>query len=177
MTRAEAVGIPLRESVAASNVVIHEIGADELTLDQFTRQIRSQVEDHDAKIVMIDGVTGYERAFDQVDSEADHELVKIGQYLRNMNVTGIITNEVHEITGDFKATEHNISHLADDILFLRHVEYKGELRKVIGVLKKRTSDFESTLRLLEITEDGLDLGEPLSELRGVLTGTPDWDND
>lgn len=177
MTRAEAVGIPLRDSVAAGDVNIREISTDELALDEFTHQIRSEVEDHDAEIVMIDGVTGYERAFNQVDSEADHQLVKIGQYLRNMNVTGIITNEVHQITGEFKATEHNISHLADDIIFLRHVEYKGDLRKVIGVLKKRTSDFETTLRVLDITEDGLNVGEPLSELRGVLTGTPDWNDD
>jgi circadian clock protein KaiC len=177
MTRAEAVGIPLRDSVAAGDVNIREIGTDELTLDEFTHRIRSEVEDHDAAIVMIDGVTGYERAFNQVDSEADHQLVKIGQYLRNMNVTGIITNEVHQITGEFKATEHNISHLADDIIFLRHVEYKGELRKVIGVLKKRTSDFETTLRVLDITDNGLNVGEPLSELRGVLTGTPDWNDD
>ncbi|MFO7833518.1 MAG: circadian clock protein KaiC, partial [Halohasta sp.] len=70
-----------------------------------------------------------------------------------------------------------ISHLADDIVFFRHVEHRGELRKVIGVLKKRTSDFESTLRLLEITDEGLTVGEPLSELRGILTGTPDWNDD
>lgn len=94
-----------------------------------------------------------------------------------MNVTGIITNEVHQITGDFRATEHNISHLADDIIFFRHVEYRGEIRKVIGVLKKRTNDFETTLRVLDISDEGLTVGEPLTELRGILTGTPDWNND
>ena len=177
LARAEGIGIPLRELIDAGTVVIREIGTDELTLDEFTHRIRSEVEDEDAEIVMIDGVTGYERAFNEAHTDADHHLVKIGQYLRNMNVTGIITNEVHQITGDFRATEHRISHLADDIVFFRHVEYKGELRKVIGVLKKRTSDFESTLRVLDITDEGLAVGEPLSELRGILTGTPDWSDD
>lgn len=94
-----------------------------------------------------------------------------------MNVTGLITNEVNQITGAFRATEQNVSHLADAIIILRHVEYKGELRKVIGVLKMRASDFERGLRLLEITEHGLTVGEPLSNLRGILTGTPDWEED
>jgi circadian clock protein KaiC len=67
-----------------------------------------------------------------------------------------------------------VSHLADSIVVLRHVEYRGELRKVIGVLKMRTSDFETGLRMLEITGEGLVVGDPLPELRGILTGTPDW---
>jgi len=177
LTRAEDLSMPLRQQIDSGNIVIREIGTDELTLDEFTHRIRTEVENEAAEIVMIDGITGYARAFNEADTDADHRLVKIGQYLRNMNVTGIITNEVHQITGDFRATEHNISHLADDIIFLRHVEYKGELRKVIGVLKKRTSDFESTLRVLNITEKGLIVGEPLSELRRILTGTPDWNDD
>ncbi|MFW5900832.1 MAG: circadian clock protein KaiC, partial [Halodesulfurarchaeum sp.] len=56
------------------------------------------------------------------------------------------------------------------------VEYRGEIRKVIGVLKMRTSDFERTLRELEITEYGLKVGEPLPDVRGILTGTPEWDD-
>jgi len=177
LARAEGIGMPLDEMIDAGNVVIREISTDELTLDEFTHHVRSEVEDKGAEIVMIDGVTGYERAFRAVDTAADHQLVKIGQYLRNMNVTGIITNEVHQITGDFRATEHSISHLADDIMFFRHVEYRGKIRKVIGVLKKRANGFETTLRVLEITDEGLTVGEPLTELRGILTGTPDWNND
>ena len=83
---------------------------------------------------------------------------------------GITTGTI----GEFRATEQRVSHLADSIVVLRHVEYKGELRKVIGVLKMRTSDFETGLRMLGITGEGLVVGDPLTELRGILTGTPDW---
>jgi len=174
--RAAAIGIPLSKCVDDGRIVIKAIDTDELTVDEFTHQIRTEVEDNGTEFVMIDGVSGYERAFRGSDDPA-HELVKIGRYLRNMNVTGIIVNEVHAITGDFRATEHRVSHLADDIIVLRHVEYRGELRKVIGVLKKRTSDFESTLRLLDITEKGISVGEPLANLQGILTGTPNWADD
>jgi circadian clock protein KaiC len=45
------------------------------------------------------------------------------------------------------------------------------------VLKRRTSAVDTGLRLFEITGDGIVVGEPRSELRGILTGTPDWHDD
>ena len=174
LARAEATGIPAREMIENGTLVLEEIGPDELALDEFTHRIRTEIEERSTEIVMIDGVTGYERAFQAGGKDPTHELVKIGRYLRNVNATGIVTNEVHDITGEFRATERRVSHLADSIVVLRHVEYRGDLRKVVGVLKMRTSDFETGLRMLEITDDGLIIGDPLPELRGILTGTPDW---
>ncbi|TKX83433.1 recombinase RecA, partial [Halorubrum sp. SS5] len=72
-----------------------------------------------------------------------------------------------------RATMENVSYLADNIVFLRHLEVGGELRKAIGVLKKRTSDFERTIREFRITEHGITVGEPMSGLRGILSGTPE----
>jgi circadian clock protein KaiC len=54
------------------------------------------------------------------------------------------------------------SYLADTIVFLRHVELRGELQKAIGVLKKRTGNCERTLRQFEVTSSGIRVGEPLS---------------
>ncbi len=174
LDRADAVGIPAREMIADGTLVIEEIAPEELTIDEFTHRVRTEVEDEGAEIVMLDGISGFERAFRGLEDDPEAHLVKIGRYLRNMNVTGLVTNEVHGITGEFRATERNVSHLADSIVVFRHVEYRGELRKVIGMLKRRTGDFQHELRTLEITEDGLQLGEQLSDLRGILTGTPDW---
>ena len=174
LARSEAIGIPVREMIDDGTLVVEEIGPGELALDEFTHRIRTEVEERSTDVVMIDGVTGYEQAFEGGSLDPIRRLVKIGRYLRNMNVTGIVTNEVHRITGEFRATEQRMSHLADNIVILRHVEYRGELRKVVGVLKMRTSDFETGLRTLEITSDGLAVGDPLPELRGILTGTPDW---
>ncbi len=172
LDRAEALGMPVRDLIADGSLVATDIGPGEVGLDEFTYHMRTEVEENGAEMVMLDGVSGYERAFQAEDTT--QQLVHIGRYLRNMNVTGLVTNEVHQITGEFRVTEQQMSHLADTILVLRHVEYRGELRKVIGVLKMRTRNFENRLRLFRLTEDGLTVGEPLSDLRGILTGTPDW---
>jgi circadian clock protein KaiC len=175
--RAEGVNIPLTEMIDQGTLSVEVLGPDELTIDEFTHHIRTEVEENDTAIVMVDGTSGFENSLRGIDDEPMQDLVKIGRYLRNMGVTGIVTNEVHQITGEFRATDQGMSYLADSIVVLRHVEYRGSLRKVIGVLKMRTSEYESQLRELEITEHGLRVGESLSELRGILTGTPTWEDD
>jgi len=175
--RAEAVNIPLSDMIERGTLNVEVIGPKETTVDEFTHSIRKEVEEGGAEIVMVDGTSGFEQSLRGVGDEPMQDLVRIGRYLRSMGVTGLVTNEVHQITGEFRATDQGMSYLADSIVVLRHVEYKGSLRKVIGVLKMRTSEFENQLRELEITEHGLRVGGSLPELRGILTGTPTWDED
>lgn len=177
LRRTESIGIPIRDRIDEGSLVIEEISPEEITVDEFTHRLRTQVEDQGTELVVLDGITGFEKTLRGIGDDPAQHLIKIGRYLRNMNTTGVFTNEVHQITGGFHATEQRISHLADGIIVLRHVEYKGELRKVIGVLKMRTTGTETRLREFSITEDGLVIGEPLTELRGILTGTPDWKGD
>lgn len=172
--RSEAVNIPVRDLLDSGMLTIKEIDSGTHTVDEFTTHLREEVEQHGTELVMIDGTTGFEQSLVGFDDRPSDALVEIGQYLRNQGVTGLVTNEVHQITGSFQATEQKISHLADTIIIFRHVEYRGELRKVIGVLKQRTSACEPRLRELSIREGGLEIGEPLTELRAILTGTPEW---
>ena len=92
-----------------------------------------------------------------------------------MGVAVLLISEVESITGDFRATDAGVSYLADNIVFLRYLEFRGELRRAIGVLKKRLSNFEKTLREIEITRYGIKVGKALTGLRGILRGTPEWD--
>lgn len=172
--RSKAVNIPVSEMVDRGMLSIEVVAPDQYTPDEFAQRVKTEVEAEDARLVMIDGVDGYEAALQTDPSEAQDSLGRLARYLRNMGVTTLITNEVPRITGDFQATGRGLSQFADTIVFLRHLEYGGEIHKSIGVLKNRTSDFERSLRGLEITEHGIKVGEPLTELRGILTGTPEW---
>ncbi len=44
----------------------------------------------------------------------------------------------------------------------------------MGILKKRLSNFEKTLREYEITRYGIKVGKPLTDLRGILSSNPEW---
>lgn len=174
LERAEAINIPIQGLIDRGDLRIVQIDPESHTVDEFGALVRSAVADDGVEVVMIDGMQGFKRNLRGFNEEPAAALLRIGRYLRALGITGIITNEVHTITGDFQVTEEGTSNLADNIVFIRHVEYQGEVRKVIGALKMRTSDFERTLRELDITEYGISVGEPLSHLTGILTGTPEW---
>jgi circadian clock protein KaiC len=123
---------------------------------------------------MIDGIDGYKLSIRGSQDDLIRELHTLCRHLKSEGVTTLLVDEVDTVTGEFRATNVGLSYIADNIIFLRHIEFQGELKKTIGVLKKRLSSFERKLREFEITGDGIVVGEPLRNLRGILQGTPEW---
>jgi circadian clock protein KaiC len=170
--RCEAINIPVHAMKARGTLSVVQIEPLHYTPDEFANLVRYEVEQQKARIVMIDSISGYRLSVR--GNELVSHLHALCKYLQNMGVAVLLINEVETITGDFRPTEIGISYMADNIVFLRYLEMQGELRKAIGVLKKRMSDFEKTLREFEITRYGIKVGKPLTNLRGILRGTPDW---
>jgi circadian clock protein KaiC len=169
--RAEAVGIPIAGLLERGTLQIVPVEPLRYSSDEFARMLRDEVELRQARLVMIDSSAGYQLTVR--GGNVAGTLHAACKYLQNMGVTVILCTEVESITGGFRATDIGISYLADNIIFLRYFEARGEIRRAIGVLKKRLSDFEKTLRELTITSEGLVLGRPLTYARGILTGVPD----
>ncbi|ELZ88345.1 ATPase domain-containing protein [Haloferax sulfurifontis] len=176
-TRSEAIDIPIREMEERGTLAIEEVEPLDLSPQQFAQDVRREIEGDGGDIVMIDGIRGYQLSIQGGQQDLTRKLHALCRYLTNMGVTVVLVDESSTVMEEFSATDSGVSYLADNILFLRHIEYGGELRKVTGVLKKRTSDFERALRELEITESGLEVSDPLTGLRGILSGTPEWSDD
>lgn len=170
--RCEAIGMRIREMTEKGLLQLQKIEPLIYSPDQFALIVRDMVEAGDVRTVLLDSTSGYNLAM-KGEKLVDH-LHVLCKYLQNMGVTVILVTELTNITGDFIITENGISYLADNVVFLRYLEINGEMKKAIGVLKKRLSDFEKTLREFSITEDGIMLGKPLTNLRGILRGEPDW---
>jgi len=60
--------------------------------------------------------------------------------------------------------------LSDDVVFQRYVEIEGRMHKVMTVLKMRGSAHSKDVRLYDVTEGGLVVGNTLYDYRGVITG-------
>jgi len=177
LTRSESIGIPVREMIDRGTLELRVVEALNLSPQEFAEMVRTDVEANDTRIVMVDGIAGYRLTLQGETEMVTQRLHALGRYLKNVGVTTILVDETRTVTGEFTPTEENISYLADNIVFLRHLELQGELRKAIGVLKKRTSDFERTFREFRITADGIEVGEPLTGMRGILRGTPELVDD
>jgi circadian clock protein KaiC len=172
LQRSEAVNIPVNAMMARGTLTIVPVEPMKFSPDEFAHLVRQEVEERQTRIVMVDSTAGYRLSVR--GEELVGHLHALCKYLQNMGVATLLISEVEAITGEFRATEAGLSYLADNIVFLRYLELQGELHRAIGVLKKRLSSFEKTLREIEITRYGIKVGKPLTELRGILRGTPEW---
>jgi circadian clock protein KaiC len=170
--RGEALRIPVRQALASGRLQILQVEPLRYTADEFALMVRHNVENQRATIVMLDSVSGYRLSLR--DQDLVIHLHALAKYLQNMGVAVVLINEVEAITGDFRVTDVGVSYVADNIIFLRYIEINGEIAKALGVLKKRLSDFEKTLREVVLTPDGIRVGAKLTGLRGILRGEPEW---
>lgn len=172
LRRCESINIPARAMGERGMLSVVKLEPLQYSPEEFANLVRQDVEEKGTQVVMIDSTSGYQLSIRGKDMVS--HLHALSKYLQNMGVTVFLITETSAIIGDFHATNFNISYLADNIIFLRYLEIRGEMRKAIGVLKKRLSDFEKTLREFEITRYGIKVGRSLTDLRGILAGTPEW---
>lgn len=170
LKRSESINVPIKNMMEKGHLKIESIEPLSYSPDEFSKMVREDVEENDTKFVMIDSIGGYGMAVRE-ENTLDR-LHSLTVYLQNMGVTTFLINETQSITGTLETTNMHASYLADNIIFLRYFEMNGELQKAIGVLKKRLSDFEKSIRRFHITKDGIEVGDKLSGFRGILSGTP-----
>ena len=137
MHRCKAIGIPVDELRDDGMLDVHVIEPQTFSAEEFAHHARAQVDENGAETVLIDGLGGYASAIKGRDKDLEHDLHTVTRYLVNREVTVFLTDAIHQITGLVSATSRQISPIADNLLFLSYVERQGNLRKVVGVLKKR----------------------------------------
>src|SRR5258707_3206214 len=99
-----------------------------------------------------------------------HELLS---FLGQQGILTILTMAQHGLMGAMSAPV-DLSYLADTVIMLRYFEAMGSVRKAISVIKKRSGYHEATIREYKITKKGIQVGQPLSDFQGVLTGVPTY---
>lgn len=174
LQRSSSINIPVEAMIERGTLQVRQFRPWSFDEGLFVDQVRRDIEEG-TEIVMIDSIFSYYACGEP--GRMRDQLLRLCKHLVGKGITVLLINEIHDITGTFRATEGNISHLADNLVFLRYLEIKGELRKAIGVLKKRAGNFEKSLREFRISQHGIRVGEPLVGLRGVLTGNPEWVGD
>lgn len=169
--RAQHLGMPLDEQLAAGTIRVHQIDPAELAPDEFTHLVRQAIERDGARLVVIDSINGYFMAMPEARflTLQLHELLS---YMAECGVASILTMAQSGLVGPHMQSPVDLSYLADTVVMLRYFEAEGRFRKAISVLKKRSGQHEDTIRELDMSSGGLRIGLPLAHLRGVITGAP-----
>ncbi len=99
-----------------------------------------------------------------------HELLT---YLNQQGVVTILVLAQHGMVGS-ATVPVDLSYLADAIVLIRFFEAEGEVRKAISVVKKRTGIHENSIRELKLGPDRIQVGAPLKNFQGILSGVPEY---
>ncbi|WP_238382834.1 ATPase domain-containing protein [Cognatilysobacter segetis] len=174
ITRSRGIGLPIDRHLDSGAIVVESVDPAELSPGEFAHRLRHAVEEGNVTTVVIDSINGYLSAM----QEDRFVLVQLHELLAFLGHHGVVTILISAQQGLIGQMQNplDISYLADSVVLLRYFEYGGEVRQAISVLKKRTGGHEHTIRPLSITPEGVVIGEPLREFRGVLTGVP-YDRD
>lgn len=168
--RTSALGLDIEKHVDSGLIKLRQIQLAELTPGELSYMVSREVEDKGTRVVIIDSVNGYLMATPQERylTMQFHELLA---YLNRNGVVSILVVGQYGLIGSMQ-TPIDMSYLADSVVLLRYFEAESSVRQAISVLKKRTGDHERTIREFRIGAGGLQLGAPLTDFRGVLTGVP-----
>jgi len=169
--RCNSLSIPLEKYIETGMLTIKEINPLEFYPDEFLEMLRKDFETSNARIFVLDSLRGYNIAMEEFGSVVAN-MQNIINYTRKNKATLFLINEQEKLTGDLQITNLGVSYVADNILLIRFAEVNGKVIKVISSIKKRMGNHQSELREFKITENGLNVGKKLTNLRGLLTGVP-----
>ncbi len=170
LERTRSMGIDLAALRDSGQLTLTQVDAAELSPGEFAHHVRRQVDEAQAKTVVIDSLNGYQAAMPQENALILH-VHELLQYLNRQGASTFLTIAQHGLVGDMKSPV-DVTYLADTVVLLRYFEALGRVRRAISVVKKRTGMHEDTIREYRITGHGLRVGEPLRTFQGVLRGVP-----
>jgi circadian clock protein KaiC len=171
LNRAAGLGTDLRAQVEAGRMSVQQVDPAELSPGEFAHDICLAVEQRGTRLVIIDSLNGYLQAMpdERFLMAQMHELLN---YLNQRGVVTIMVMAQHGFMGTMSSPV-DVSYLADTVVLLRYFEAAGAIRRAISVVKRRTGRHEDTIREMRLSSPhGVEVGEPLTGFRGVLTGVP-----
>jgi len=169
--RAAGLGLDRRRHVEAGRLDVRRVDPADLSPGEFAGYVQQAVERDGVRVVVIDSLNGYLQAMpdERFLTLHMHELLT---YLNQRGVVTLLVMAQHGFLGADMNTPVDVSYLADAVVMLRYFEAQGAIRRAISVVKKRGGRHEETIRELRLSSAGLEVGRPLTDFRGVLTGTP-----
>jgi circadian clock protein KaiC len=169
-TRAAGIGLDVAAMQASGKLLLEQVDPAELSPGEFAHRVRHAVEVDGAATVVIDSLNGYKAAMpgEQFLMLHMHELLS---YLGRRGVVSLLTMAQQGVIGDMRSPV-DVTYLADSVMLLRFFEASGQVRRAVSVIKKRSGPHEDTIRELQVTSRGIEVGEPLRQFQGILRGTP-----
>jgi circadian clock protein KaiC len=147
------------------NVTIMDRSPVDVYVDELVYELLEKIDEVGARRVVLDSLN------DLVVATPDplrlrefiHSLV---QRCARLGVSVMFTYETMELFRITRLSEIGMSHIADNVVLLQHVQQGSEMRRALSVLKSRGSTHSAVISEFKISTDGITLGEPI-DLRTI----------
>jgi circadian clock protein KaiC len=170
LRRSASLNINMPAYIEKGLVDLNQVGTGDVSPGEFTQLVCSSVEERHARVVVIDSLTGYLNS----NAEEKVNMAQIHELLSYLSGAGVLTIMIVSKYGaiDMTDVEIDASYIADTVIVLRHFEALGTILRCIAVIKKRHGNHEHAIREFRIARKGCQVGPPLTDFSGVLTGNP-----
>ncbi len=163
----------LNALVKAGQVGVINTRSLDLSIDETLHDLIAMIRQMKAKRVVIDSLSGFELALAPEFSEDFRgSLYRMVAELTGMGMTILMTSELEDRYTDLRFSPFGSAFLADAIIVQRYVEIAGQFKRAISVVKVRGSQHSKDIRLFDITDAGIVIGESMSGYDGILSGRP-----
>ncbi len=163
----------LNTLVKAGHVGVINTRSLDLSIDETLHDLITMIDRMQAKRVVIDSLSGFELALAPEFSEDFRgSLYRLIAELTDMGVTILMTSELEDRYTDLRFSPFGSAFLTDAIIVQRYIEIAGQFKRVFSVVKVRGSEHSKDIRLFDITDQGIIIGENLSGYTGIMSGRP-----
>lgn len=168
--KAEKAGLPIRRGIEQGKIHIAWRAPSELLADEEGERLIQLAKKHRIKRVVIDAIEDLRQAITPPERDLSF-LSSLGNLLRELGVTTIVMQDMSRIAGvSFDMPMAQLSAMMDNVLHLRYVEQKGELERLLVILKVRARQHDTSLRRFHISDNGLSVGKAYDKSEMVITG-------
>ena len=168
--RAKRMNMDFTPLIEKGLVDFIQVNVGDFSAGELGHMMRTFVENNKSSLVVIDSISGYSNSMPGESMLIAH-LHDILSYLSRKKVLTLMVLTEHGLFSEEKG-DIDVSYIADSVIMLRRFEARGEIRLAVSVVKKRIGGHERTIRELQLTSEGVKVGEPIHEFEAVLTGQP-----
>ena len=163
----------LVDLIARGQVGLIDSREPDLSIDEIVLLILTEVRRLKATRVVLDSLSGFELALAPTfQADFRESLLRLVTALARAGVSVLMTSELEDRYTDLRFSPYGAAFLTDAIIVQRYIEVDSRLLRVMAVVKVRASGHSNELRLYEIGDDGIRMGERLPDQEGLLGGRP-----
>ena len=147
-------------SIDDPNVTIMDRSPVDIYIDELIYEVLDNVQAVGARRVVIDSLNDLMAAAPDAIRLREF-LYSLVQRCARFGASLMFTYETAELFRISRLSEFGMSHIADNVVLLQHIQNGTQMRRALSVVKSRASMNSSMVREFQISRDGIQLGEPL----------------